>query len=135
VSDAPPLTGILETVLYCTSANEDATRAFYRDVLGLPLTGDGFSHRVGGRRDVLLLFNADEAIKQDNPPPHGPTGPVHVCFQTTPDNYDAWKRRITDAGVAITSEITTWRDGLRSFYFDDPAGNVLEIADGDMWPP
>jgi hypothetical protein len=25
-------------------------------------------------------------------------------------------------------------NGLRSFYFKDPADNVLEIADGDFWP-
>ena len=27
-----------------------------------------------------------------------------------------------------------WDNGVRSFYFHDPAGNVLEIADGDLWP-
>jgi catechol 2,3-dioxygenase-like lactoylglutathione lyase family enzyme len=25
--------------------------------------------------------------------------------------------------------------GTRSFYFEDPAGNLLEIAERDMWPP
>jgi hypothetical protein len=29
------LGGILETVLYCSTENEDETRRFYREVLGL----------------------------------------------------------------------------------------------------
>ena len=27
-----------------------------------------------------------------------------------------------------------WGGGGRSFYFEDPAGNLLEIADRDFWP-
>jgi catechol 2,3-dioxygenase-like lactoylglutathione lyase family enzyme len=36
-------------------------------------------------------------------------------------------------GVEIVQEIT-WPRGPRSFYFEDPAGNMLEIAEADMWP-
>ena len=36
-------------------------------------------------------------------------------------------------GVEITHE-HDWDGGLRSLYFTDPAGNLLEIADGDLWP-
>ena len=39
---------------------------------------------------------------------------------------------IDEAG-SILEEIE-WENGVRSFYFHDPAGNVLEIADGDLWP-
>jgi hypothetical protein len=27
-----------------------------------------------------------------------------------------------------------WERGPRSFYLEDPAGNLLEIAEADMWP-
>ena len=37
-------------------------------------------------------------------------------------------------GVAIAASGHLPSSGPRSFYFDDPAGNVLEIAEGDMWP-
>jgi catechol 2,3-dioxygenase-like lactoylglutathione lyase family enzyme len=128
----PPLSGILETVLYCTSANEEATRSFYQDVLGLRQIGRS-SYRAGG--DVFLLFNRDKSSVQDEPPPHGASGSVHVCFLTDPDGYEPWKAKVAGSGAEIIQEITWDETGLRSFYFEDPAGNLLEIADGDLWPP
>jgi catechol 2,3-dioxygenase-like lactoylglutathione lyase family enzyme len=131
-AELAPLTGILETVLYCTSDNEEATRIFYEQVLGLRRIG-GSSYRVGG--DVFLLFNADRSAVQDEPPPHGATGSVHVCFLTSSDVYEAWKMKVASSGIEIIQELTWDESGFRSFYFHDPAGNTLEIADGDLWPP
>ena len=129
---ASPLTGVLETVVYCTSETEAATRSFYNDVLRFRAIGD-FSYRVG--KDVFLVFNRDESTVQDEPPPHGAPGSVHVCFTASPDDYEAWKRALAEAGVQILDEITWPRNALKSFYFKDPAGNLLEIAEGDLWPP
>jgi catechol 2,3-dioxygenase-like lactoylglutathione lyase family enzyme len=126
------LGGILETVLYCTNENEEDTRRFYREVLGLQSFSDesaGF--RVGA--GVFLLFNRDRTATQDWPPPHGAEGPGHTCFLVKPGEYDAWKERIVAAGVEVLDE-TEWKSGVRSFYFHDPAGNVVEIAEGDLWP-
>ena len=129
---APSLSGVLETVVYCTTENEEATRRFYRDVLGLRAFGaTSGGHRVG--TGVFLVFNRDESSVQDSPPAHGATGRVHVCFLASPDDYERWKAHLADHGVEIASEIE-WPSGPRSFYFDDPAGNVLEIAERDMWP-
>ena len=125
------LAGVLETVLYCTTENEEATRRFYRDVLGLaPVREGSVAYRLGS--GVFLLFNADESAVQDSPPAHGAPGGVHVCFLAAPGEYDAWKARVA-AATQITEEIE-WAPGRRSFYFEDPAGNVLEIAEADMWP-
>jgi catechol 2,3-dioxygenase-like lactoylglutathione lyase family enzyme len=127
------LAGILETVVYCTSENEEETRRFYRDVLGLqPVREDSVAHLIGS--GVLLLFNADESSVQDSPPAHGARDArVHTCLLAVPDEYDRWKEKLRNEGVEIVQEID-WRQGPRSFYFEDPAGNVLEIAEGDMWP-
>lgn len=130
-AEPPPLSGILETVLYCTSENEDATRSFYEDVLGLRSIGTS-SYRAGS--DVFLLFNSDRSRVQDEPPPHGASGNVHVCFLTTLDAYEVWKERVAGE-VEIIQEITWDETGRHSFYFKDPAGNLVEIADGDLWPP
>jgi catechol 2,3-dioxygenase-like lactoylglutathione lyase family enzyme len=128
----PSLAGILETVVYCTTENEDATRRFYREVLGLrPVREGSVAHRVGP--GVFLLFNADESSVQDSPPAHGAPGGVHTCFVAAPGDYEQWKERLAAGGVEITEEIE-WQSGPRSFYFEDPAGNVLEIAEADMWP-
>lgn len=127
------LTGILETVVYCTTENEEATRRFYREVLLLqPLGETSVAHRLGA--GVFLLFNADESAVQDSPPAHGaPNARVHTCFLVAPGEYEQWKERLAAQGVEITQELT-WPSGPRSFYFEDPARNVLEIAEGDMWP-
>ena len=80
---------------------------------------------------LLLLFDAGLSSGQSQPPPHG-ARPVHTSsslgltitkLEATPDH---------EAG-SILQEID-WENGVRSFYFHDPAGNVLEIADGDLWP-
>jgi catechol 2,3-dioxygenase-like lactoylglutathione lyase family enzyme len=127
------LAGVLETVVYCTTENEAETRRFYRDVLGLePVREDSVAHRIG--TGVFLVFNADESSVQDSPPAHGrPNARVHTCFLAAPSEYERWKERLSERGVEVTQEIE-WPSGPRSFYFDDPAGNVLEIAETDMWP-
>ena len=129
------LAGILETVVYCTTDNEEETRRFYRDALGLrPVREGSAAHRLGsGVSGVFLLFNADESSVQDSPPAHGATGGVHTCFLAAEGQYEGWKAHLEAHGVEITQEIE-WPSGPRSFYFDDPAGNVLEIAEADMWP-
>jgi catechol 2,3-dioxygenase-like lactoylglutathione lyase family enzyme len=127
------LVGILETVVYCTTENEQATRRFYRDVLGLqPVREDSVAHRIGS--GLFLVFNADDSSVQDSPPAHGARDSrVHTCFVAAPGEYERWKADLSAKGVEIVQEIER-PSGLRSFYFEDPAGNVLEIAEGDMWP-
>ena len=128
----PSLAGVLETVVYCTTENEEETRRFYREVLGLRSFGDDSSgFRVGA--GVFLLFNREKSSVQDWPPPHGATGPVHTCFLAAPGEYESWKEHIESSGVEIVNE-TEWDSDLRSFYVEDPAGNMLEIAEGDLWP-
>jgi catechol 2,3-dioxygenase-like lactoylglutathione lyase family enzyme len=126
------LAGVLETVVYCTTENEEETRRFYRDVLGLrPFDEHSYGHRLPN--GVFLLFNRDGSSVQEWPPPHGATGPVHTCFLAAPGDYESWREALQARGVEIVKEIE-WERGTRSFYFDDPAGNLLEIAESDMWP-
>lgn len=132
--EPPRLTGVLETVLYCDSATEASVRHFYEEMLGFqPIGGMRFSYRVGDRAHVFLVFNRDATAHQEHPPPHGATGPGHTCFEAATGAYETWKDYLQELGVETHSE-TTWASGIRSFYFEDPAGNVLEIAEGDLWP-
>lgn len=126
------LSGILETVLYCDSSNEESVRDFYRNTLSLqePDTGAP-AFRIGDQ--ILLIFNVDQSSVQDDPPPHGARGPSHVCFRTSREDYDGWKQHLEQQDVNTHHE-RRWPNGIRSFYFEDPAGNVLELADGDLWP-
>lgn len=124
------LKAVLETVLYYRGDEEARMTSFYRDVFGLEQVSD-VAFRIGG--SLVLLFESEQSSVQSWPPAHGTVGPGHACFLCEPDDYDGWKQRIRGRGVAIIDEIT-WSEEVVSFYFHDPAGNVLEISRGDMWP-
>jgi catechol 2,3-dioxygenase-like lactoylglutathione lyase family enzyme len=131
VSAPPQLARILETVLYYDAGQEQELEAFYGGALGLPRVGRGLHFRLGD--GLLLLFDAKESSRQASPPAHGATGAVHTCFVAAEPDYTAWKEHLSRHEIPLLEEIT-WENGVRSFYFSDPAGNVLEIAEGDMWP-
>ena len=127
------LAGVLETVLYYAADQQDEMEQFYEDVLGLESLGLGrwsLAFRLG--QGVVLLFDRARSSTQDAPPPHGGSGSLHTAFLAAPGDYDAWKERLADRGVTLIDEIE-WDGGVRSCYFNDPAGNLLEIADRDLW--
>ncbi|PWL19315.1 glyoxalase/bleomycin resistance/extradiol dioxygenase family protein [Falsochrobactrum shanghaiense] len=128
---------ILETALYVRDVAQAI--AFYRDVMGLEPVG-----KVSGRNaffrcgeGILLLFKAEETLKAPAPgslpvPPHGTSGPGHVCFAAERDEIDSWVGHLEKHGVAIESDFE-WPNGARSIYFRDPFGNSLEIAEPKLW--
>jgi catechol 2,3-dioxygenase-like lactoylglutathione lyase family enzyme len=123
---------VLETVLYYESGHDVELARFYGEVLGLRAVGlGGLAFRVSDA--MLLLFEADLTSAQSQPPPHGARGSIHTCFVASPEEYEGWKQRLANEAVPILDEIE-WDNGVSSFYFHDPAGNLLEIADGDLWP-
>ena len=128
----PKLTGVLETVLYFS--DEEKTQRFYSEVLGFRLVGrePGRSLFYRAGKSVFLLFQAGETLKGNTLPPHGATGPVHTCFVVPADEYENWKAYLTENGVPVIHQLE-WPLGL-SFYFHDPDGNLLEIANNDLWP-
>jgi catechol 2,3-dioxygenase-like lactoylglutathione lyase family enzyme len=129
-NEPPALTGVLEAVLYCTPETEEAARRFYEDTLRFRRVSE-WAYRLGPQ--IFLLFNAEETRGQKWPPPHGASGSGHICFTVPPEGYDRWKKYLEQRQVELIEEID-WSRGVFSFYFEDPAGNVLEIANGDMWP-
>lgn len=127
---------VLETCIYCSQDELDATESFYAEVLGLrPVSSwpGGCAYRAGD--GVVLLFERAALAERDGPVArHGSVGPGHTCLLARDrEEYERLILRLTEAGVEITHE-EQWPAGRRSFYFTDPAGNLLEIADGDMWP-
>ena len=127
--------GVLETALYHDTAARTAVEAFYGGVLGLPRVAgweDGVAFRVGA--GVLLLFDRDKLAERGGPiADHGTSGPGHVCLHADPSEYDRWRERLETAEVEIVHD-ADWGGGGCSFYFKDPAGNLLEVADRDLWP-
>jgi catechol 2,3-dioxygenase-like lactoylglutathione lyase family enzyme len=133
-ADAAGLEGVLETCLYHDESEREPMEAFYGEILGLEATArwpDGLAYRLGA--GVVLVFDRDKLAAGDGPiKEHGTRGPGHSCFTVERDAYVAWRDRLGAEGVEITHE-QEWPGGRRSFYFKDPAGNLLEIADGDLW--
>lgn len=134
--ETPRFAGVLETVLYHDTSQREAMHRFYGDVLDLPTVAswdDGVAFRIGG--GVLLLFDRQQLARRTGPiADHATTGPGHACLQTAAaDDLEPWRARLDNAGVSIIHD-HDW-GGRRSFYFKDPAANLLEIADRDLWPP
>jgi catechol 2,3-dioxygenase-like lactoylglutathione lyase family enzyme len=133
---AEPLIGVLETCLYHSASETPAVKRFYEELLGLPLVSQwpgGMGFRIG--TGMLLLFEREELARRDSPiAAHVTTGPGHACLLAGgSDPYQAWKTRLGSEGIELTHE-QTWPGDVRSVYFEDPAGNLLEIAEGDLWP-
>ena len=128
--------GVLETSLYHGATEAEEIERFYSELLGLVLVSrwpGGLAFRVGP--GVLLLFERETTATREGPiADHGSTGPGHACLIATGgEAYESRRERLVAAGVEITHE-QEWQGGRRSFYFKDPAGNLLEVADGDIWP-
>jgi catechol 2,3-dioxygenase-like lactoylglutathione lyase family enzyme len=121
--------GVYETVVYATDL--EAATGFYRDVLGLREVDDGaFRLDDGG---ILLLFDPARSSQTGRPvPSHGAMGAGHVAF--TVDTLHAWRERLLEAGVKLEQEKEWARGGARSIYIRDPAGNSVELVEGDLWP-
>jgi catechol 2,3-dioxygenase-like lactoylglutathione lyase family enzyme len=124
-----------ETVLYGDPA---ALAAFYADVLGLRLVDGPDELAAAFRLDdggMLLLFDSARASAPGRRvPSHGTKGAGHVAFAVEPGALEQWKERLKRAGIAIEQEVD-WDGRGRSLYVRDPAGNSVELVDGDIWPP
>jgi catechol 2,3-dioxygenase-like lactoylglutathione lyase family enzyme len=135
---APDIAGVLETAVYV----DDLARArtFYADILGLQCvlqTPRMLTFAVAPAQ-VLLVFQRgmtrdDMETSGGRVPGHHADGPAHFAFAIEAAAYELWKAHLRTRGVALRSEVR-WPKGGRSLYFDDPDGNVLELATPGLWP-
>ena len=133
----PAISGLLETSLYVVEL--DRVSRFYRDVLGLKpiFESERLIAHDAGSRGVLLLFrkgstSADVATPGGMIPGHEGEGRLHLAFAVAAGDYEPWRLRLAEAGISLTGEMV-WPRGGRSLYFDDPAGNVVELATPGLW--
>lgn len=124
---------IKETCLYVRDLA--GAKRFYHEVLGLPVISyvDEKHLFLRAGQSVLLLFNPEDSREKASPPAHFGGGKQHFAFEVNGKNYEVSKKEISEKGIAIIDEVT-WKSGQRSFYFNDPEGNVLEILpDEGVW--
>ena len=123
---------IFETVLYAEDLA--AAERFYHEALGLEVLERSnltVVFRCGG--GVLLIFDPRKsAAPNRDVPSHGTTAVGHIAFAAKPEDLDAWREQLRQAGVPIEREVD-WDEGGHSIYFRDPAGNVVELAPSTIW--
>jgi len=113
-------------------ADLDRALAFYRDALGLAVTGDA---RPAGL-DMVFLAAGDYhhhialnavGTAGATPPPPGHTGLFHVAL-LYPDRHELARalRRLLDHGVRV--DHATDHGGTVALYLADPDGNGIELS-------
>jgi len=133
----PQIAGIGETALYVA----DVVRAakFYEEVLGFRRVAEDDRYCalrvVSGQ--VLILFRKGGtpdpvATPGGMIPPHNGEGQLHLAFTIPPAEWDAWQERLHSRRIAVESEVN-WGPGLRSLYFRDPDGHLIELATPGLW--
>ena len=123
---------IKETCIYFQDLKK--AREFYHNLLGLPIIGELEDKHIFFRagKSMLLCFNPDDSRNKKSPPAHFVVGKYHFAFEVEKDEYEEHKKAILETGVPIT-DVVVWKNGLESFYFDDPVGNVVEIVPEGVW--
>ncbi len=131
----------------------EATRAFYEDVIGLPLVATWcetdflfgkdrtYCHCFFGLGDgsALAFFQFAEAEDQAEFGPELPESPFnHIALNVDKETQAEIEQRITEAGIEPPSTYTLEHGYCRSVYVKDPDGMIVEFtcddpraADGD----
>ena len=129
------IAGIYETVLYASDV--PAAAVFYAEAIGLRLVDGPDELAAAFRLDdggVLLIFDPARASRPGRPvPSHGASGAGHVAFRVEAGDLAGFAASLRGRGIEIEREIE-WDRGGRSIYVRDPAGNSVELVEGDIWP-
>jgi len=117
--------------------NLDAMHKFYEEVVGLDVLrrdesfvffkiADGY----GGHSQNLALFDATNRIfletKSLELSPEQTTL-HHIALNISPEDYETEKRRLEGLGLKVQATEHVWLH-VRSLYFADPEGNLLEFV-------
>ena len=103
----------------------EACERFYTGLLGMRVEWrpDADNVYLTGGKDNLALHRAVSAID-----PGAAQRLDHIGFMLNEiADVDAWFAFLKSKGVTMVKEPRTHRDGARSFYCQDPAGNVVQL--------
>jgi catechol 2,3-dioxygenase-like lactoylglutathione lyase family enzyme len=106
------------------------TKAFYREVLGLPLTFED-QHSAVFRLENLMLNLVDEKAAADLIEPVEPAGSdagSRVVLAMFVDDVDEACADLAKVGVSLLNGPVDRPWGVRTASFSDPAGHIWEIA-------
>lgn len=100
-----------------------ATEHFYVELLGMRVEWrpDPDNVYLTAGTDNLALHRRDEVALANGALDH-----LGFVVRAMGD-VDEWARRLRQAGLSLIQEPQTHRDGARSLYVRDPAGNLVQI--------
>ena len=117
--------------------NLDAMTEFYEEVVGLEVLrrDEDFvffkiAEGYGGHTENLALFAATETtILRDKSPELNPQNSTlhHIALNIALEDYEAEKDRLEGLGLEVEAVDHAWIQ-VRSLYFPDPEGNLLEFV-------
>ena len=117
--------------------NLDAMQEFYEDVVGLEVLRreESFvffriAEGYGGHSQNLALFDAtNRGFLETKSLQLSPeqTTLHHIALNISLDDYDSEKRRLEGLGLSVEATDHAWLH-VRSLYFSDPEGNLLEFV-------
>ncbi|HHM04554.1 MAG TPA: VOC family protein [Gammaproteobacteria bacterium] len=120
----PPATaGLRHVALFVTDL--EACERFYVDLLGMAVEWrpDPDNVYLTSGCDNLALHRLPEGTRAS-----GAQRLDHIGFVLrAPEDVDAWHAYLAAHRVAMKTEPRTHRDGARSFYCFDPAGNTVQM--------
>ncbi len=103
----------------------EACVVFYKDLLGMRIEWQPDTDNVylTTGNDNLALHRASDNFKKDKCQVLD-----HLGFIIkTPEEVDQWCEFLRANHVTIKAEPRTHRDGARSFYCEDPEGNLVQL--------
>jgi catechol 2,3-dioxygenase-like lactoylglutathione lyase family enzyme len=110
---------------------------FYEEVLGLEVLRreDSFvffkiADGYGGHTQNLALFQAEDRYLLENKSldlnPEGTTL-HHIALNVALEDFESEKTRLEGLGLKVNATVHEWLH-VRSIYFSDPEGNLLEFV-------
>jgi len=133
----PSISGIAETAVHV----EDLARSlqFYQGLFGFKkIAADDRLVALRVTRDqVFLIFKRNATLAPvETPggtiPPHSTDGQAHFAFTIPHVEWDAWQQQVQSRGITIES-VVNWSPGVRSLYFRDPDGHLVELSTPGLW--
>ena len=117
--------------------NLDAMKKFYEEVVGLEVLrrDESFvffkiAEGYASHSQNLTLFRADERWLLENKSlqlsPEGSTL-HHVALNVALEDFEPGKKRLEGLGLKVVATTHEWLH-VRSLYFPDPEGNLLEFV-------
>lgn len=108
----------------------DATKQFYREVFGLPVTFEDADSAVFKFGDTLINLLKASAARELVEPAEVADREVGSRFQFTieVDDVDATCAELAKRGVELLNGPMDRPWGVRTAAFQDPAGHIWEIA-------